>query len=90
MMKHFPIFLYETLLRVSCDPNFLHAVQCSVRSWYSYITTISWFNGCHLTHHVITATGVPNAQPDVALVVDRRGVGELVRLEREEEETRVL
>ena len=42
------------------------------------------------THHVITATGVPNAQPDVALVVDRRGVGELVRLEREEEETRVL
>ena len=34
-----------------------------------------------LTHHVITATGVPNAQPDVALVVDRRGIGELVRLE---------
>ena len=38
---------------------------------------------CHVTHHVITATGVPNAQPDVALVVDRRGVGELVRLQEE-------
>ena len=36
---------------------------------------------CHVTHHVITATGVPNAQPDVALVVDRRGVGKLVCLQ---------
>ena len=46
-----------------------------------YIAAISRFNGCHVTHHVITATGVPNAQPDVALVVDRRGVGKLVRLQ---------
>ena len=42
---------------------------------------VQWVS-CHdVTHHVITATGVPNAQPDVALVVDRRGVGKLVRLQ---------
>ena len=42
-------------------------------------------NRLSTTHHVITATGVPNAQPDVALVVDRRGVGELVSLQKEDE-----
>ena len=85
-MKHFPIFykLYETLLRVSsCDPNYLRAR--AVDYYYYTRGILQPFPGSidviPLTHHVITATGVPNAQPDVALVVDRRGIGELVRLE---------
>lgn len=36
------------------------------------------------TYHIITAAGVPDAEPDVALVVDGGGVGELVRLEVDE------
>ena len=40
--------------------------------------------GAGATDHVITAAGVPDAEPDVALVVDGGGVRELVRLEVDE------
>ena len=84
MMRHSPIFLWETPLGVSCDPNFSSgSLLCTLLVYYNrfLVRYVSSY-----THHVITATGVPNAQPDVALVVDRRGVGKLVRLEKEEEE----
>ena len=84
MMRHSPIFLWETPLGVSCDTNFSSGslLCCTLVVYYNHFL-VQYMSS--YTHHVITATGVPNAQPDVALVVDRRGVGKLVRLEKEEE-----